>query len=160
VQRLRVALTAATAILMSAVGCGPDRIATYPVSGKVVFEDGQPVSFGVVEFRVNGSIPVARGQIGADGQFTLGTFAAADGAAAGQHQVLVVQHAIIETEVNDPEQAREHRAHKSSFIDPAFASYERSGLTADVQPDTENHFTLVVRRFDPRRRLGAFPRHP
>lgn len=147
VPRLSVSQMAAAAALLAAAGCGPDRIATYPVSGIVVFEDGQRVASGVVEFRTSGSVPIARGQLGADARFTLGTFEAADGAAAGQHQVIVVQHASIESAVNDPEQAREQRAHKSSLIDPAFASYEKSGLKADVEPDAVNRFTPVVRRF-------------
>ena len=36
--------------LVLAIGCGDGRPRAYPVSGKVVFEDGEIVQFGDVEF--------------------------------------------------------------------------------------------------------------
>ena len=137
---------AALALLVAA-GCGDARVKTYPVTGVVQFEDGQPVPSGVIEFRASGSAPVARAKIGRDGSFTLGTFTAADGAVAGRHQVIVVQHAMIESAANDPEHSSEHGAHQTTLVDPAFSSYETSGLSADVKPEAENQHTVKVRRF-------------
>lgn len=136
---------AALALLVAA-GCGDARLKTYPVTGVVQFEDGQPVPSGVIEFRASGSAPVARAKIGHDGSFTLGTFTADDGAVAGRHQVIVVQHAMIESAANDPEHSYEHGAHQTTLVDPAFSSYETSGLSADVKPEAENPQTVKVRR--------------
>ena len=44
-----------------------------PVTGKVVFEDGAPVSFGVIEFVPRGGGAAARSAIDRDGRFTLKT---------------------------------------------------------------------------------------
>lgn len=80
------------ACLLAAVGCGPQHPGTYPVSGKVQFDDGQPVEMGLVELRSKSKPPVnARGKIQADGRFQLGTFEAGDGAVLGDHDVIVVQ---------------------------------------------------------------------
>jgi hypothetical protein len=133
--------------LASLSACQDARVETYPVSGVVRFEDGQPVPFGVIEFRAGPTLPVARGNIGPDGRFTLGTFTAGDGAVAGRHTIIVVQHAIFENAVNDPDHALEHRSHKTSLVDPAHASYETSGLTADVKQDADNRQVVEVRRF-------------
>ena len=37
--------------LTAIVGCGEDGVATYPVSGKVVYPDGSPLAGGVIELR-------------------------------------------------------------------------------------------------------------
>ena len=133
--------------LFSMSGCDDSTVKTYQVSGIVKFEDGQPVPHGVVEFRAGGSAPVARGKIGSDGRFTLGTFSDADGAVEGLHNIIVVQHAIIDSAVNSPDQVREHASHKTVLVDPKFASYDTSELRAEVKPDAENFLTLSVRRF-------------
>lgn len=136
---------------LAAAGCGDARIKTYPVSGVVQFEDGRPVTSGVIEFRASGAGSVARAKIGRDGSFTLGTFTVDDGAVAGRHQVLVVQHATIEIAANDPEHSQEHGSHQTSLIDPAFSSYETSGLSVEVNPGAVNYQSVKVRRFKPAR---------
>lgn len=140
--------------LLSAAGCREAHEKTYPVSGVVQFEDGRPVPFGVIEFRASSSAPVARAKIGRDGSFTLGTFTDDDGAVAGRHQVIVVPHATIENTVNDPERSRQHGAHQTTLVAPAYSSYETSGLSAEIKPDADNRQTVKVRRFTPGRPSG------
>lgn len=73
-------------------GCRDDgRLRTYPVNGKVVFEDGQPLRGGsVICLCESGEHALsARGNIGEDGTFTLGTYDVDDGAIAGQHLVAI-----------------------------------------------------------------------
>lgn len=126
---------------MTLAGCGADRQPTYPVAGKVVFEDGTPLAGGVVEFQ---SVPQdgkpinASGAIQPDGTFRLGTYAADDGAVAGAHKALVRPPEVladIEEGAKPPE----------PVLDPKFQSYETSGLQFTVAQG-DNHFTLRVQR--------------
>jgi hypothetical protein len=79
---------AAVAVLAMATGCGPRRPAVVPASG-VVTLDGEPLAGGFVRL-VPVASRVATGEIGPDGRFTLGTFAAADGCVLGTHGVEVI----------------------------------------------------------------------
>jgi hypothetical protein len=88
------------AALLGALGCGgsgrePPK--TYPVSGKVVFKDGTPMTGGLVEFRsAVEQEHAAFGRIGSDGTFTLETLfdnQKYPGAVAGKHRVTVTPQA-------------------------------------------------------------------
>ena len=91
--RSHCGLAIVLAILACLQGCGSDHPPTYPVSGKVVFEDGKPLTTGglvLLESVVTEGLPVnARGTINADGTFELTTFEDGDGAVAGKHRMLV-----------------------------------------------------------------------
>jgi hypothetical protein len=135
-------------LLAAAVGCGDSRVATYPVSGGVKFDSGEAVSLGMVEFRPIAGGPIARGKLDQFGRFKLRTFIADDGAVAGEHQIVVVQHLPpVPSGVAAP---ADHAEHESMLVAPEFASYATSGLTAVVKPDGANDVSLVVRRLEPR----------
>lgn len=142
----------AAAALLATSGCGDGRPATYPVSGTVRFEDGEPVRFGSVEFRDSQRHTIARGQLDPQGRFSLATFAANDGATEGRHRVVVVQLFRPDQPLAPPEgvyeRPGEHAHHRAlqGMVDPAFASYETSPLTADVRAKTNNEIALSVRR--------------
>ncbi len=87
-----------TAVLILALvaGCGggDDLPKTFPVRGKVVFKDGQPLTRGVVHFRTN-DFPSLRtvGEVQPDGTFVVVTHAngrRSPGAVAGSHRVTVL----------------------------------------------------------------------
>ena len=67
----------------------------YPVNGKVVFENGEPLTTGGVvlceslDTLSDDMAIMARGKIREDGTFELSTFADGDGAVVGKHRVLV-----------------------------------------------------------------------
>src|SRR5438552_17655549 len=86
-QRCR--LTALALILAAAAGCGSSN--TSPVSGKVVFKDGTPLTGGLVLFRpVDEKLQVSsRGDIQPDGTFFLSTYKEGDGAVPGKYQVAI-----------------------------------------------------------------------
>ena len=77
--------------VLTQIGCGPKRPPTYPVKGKLVFEDGTSPRFGEIEFYNAEEKINARGRIERDGTFTVGTFAENDGAVAGTHQIVIIQ---------------------------------------------------------------------
>lgn len=140
-SRLVAALSFAAIALVA--GCGEPRIPTYPVEGSVKFDTGEPVPSGMVEFRPRGEGPIACGKLDQFGRFTLRTFATDDGAVAGKHQVVVVQHLPPQS---GPKAPAEHAKHQSVLVAPEFASYATSGLSAAIKPSDENEVSLIVRR--------------
>ncbi|MFG0288529.1 MAG: hypothetical protein ACF8CQ_10155 [Rhodopirellula sp. JB044] len=129
-----------SAVVTSAlIGCSDPGRDTYPVSGLVRFPDGTVLRDGSVEFEIVGRKPAvtATGQIGPDGTFTLGTFAAADGALAGEHRVAVFSSHRIGTGAERPGMIPENRLH------PRYRSFDSSGITLEVQP-AENQFVIDV----------------
>lgn len=77
-------------LLMSAalaVGCGPDRPETAPVSG-VVKIDGKVVPEGTITFYPKVG-PVAASTINSNGHYSLTTYEPNDGAVLGEHRVAI-----------------------------------------------------------------------
>jgi hypothetical protein len=151
-------------LVAALAGCSSSE-STYPVSGVVRFDDGQPVPYGTVEFREKTSGRIARGQLDVLGRFELGTFATSDGAIAGTHQVIVVQHilpdqllapAAHDAPDRDDEDSDEHAhleaTHEAQLrlVAPKHASYATSGLTARVDANGSNDVTLIVESYSPR----------
>ena len=58
-------------LLGQALGCSSDRLPTYPVTGRVVFTNGDPVKTGLIEFRSVEHGLNARADIARDGSFRL-----------------------------------------------------------------------------------------
>lgn len=78
-------------VAVAVAGCGgvhDGRPATYPAGGIVLF-DGRPLAGAQVSFLAVGAPRAAIALTDAEGIFTLSTFAAGDGAVAGQHVVTV-----------------------------------------------------------------------
>ncbi len=69
-------------------GCSP-KVPLYPVKGTVTYQ-GKSLTTGVVAFHhSDGVSPIAKGDIQADGHFSLQTFQPGDGAVAGEYSVTV-----------------------------------------------------------------------
>jgi hypothetical protein len=128
-------------VLLAAValtGCGDSNPRTYPVRGKLVFADGEPVQTGLVEFRETASGTSARGTVAADGSFTLTTFAPDDGALPGTHQVTVHQ-LMLSDQVANPAEHRHGRP-----VPPRYGSLNESPLTAAVAATDEGPQDVVL----------------
>lgn len=123
--------------LIALVGCS-GRPRTYPVQGKVQFDNGRPVVVGVVELQsIEGKIN-ARGDIARDGTFTLTTFEPGDGAVAGKHKCVVMQMVMVEN--------MEGFKHSTiGVVDPRYATYRGSGLEVEVAKSDENPIVLEVK---------------
>jgi hypothetical protein len=149
------------ALTASFSGCS-NRVATYPVSGTVRFDDGEPVRIGIVEFRCQETGLSARAKLNDEGSFSLGTFGDTDGAPAGTYKIIVVQffdtpprkheHTHTDHEADDHAD-HDHAAHDSHEHEPdarvaaKFSDYSTSPLRATVSSDAVNRFDLVVSRF-------------
>lgn len=118
-------------------GCGSDHVATYPVNGKVMFTDGVPVKSGTVELQSLEQGTTATGTIKDDGTFILGTYSSDDGAVAGKHRAIVVQLIIADG-------VTLHHKNHGLPVNPAYGDYDKSGLTADVQPVEKNDIVLTI----------------
>ena len=126
------------------VGCSSERIPTYAAQGQVVFPDGEPVRTGVLELKSLEHGLNARGQIARDGSFTLGTYAADDGAVAGEHQAIVVQFLAADS---GPDIQHDH----GDPVARRFADYTTSPLRFEIQPSSENQLRVQVERSRPAR---------
>jgi hypothetical protein len=121
------------------LGCSTSELPVYAARGRVTFRDGTAVGAGLVEARpVEAPRPVmARGDIQADGTFTLSTFKLGDGAIKGRHR------AIVRPKISGHEGSEV----TAVPIDARFGSYETSGLSFTVTENAaKNEFTLVVER--------------
>jgi hypothetical protein len=126
-------------MMLLVAGCGQERVPTYPVKGRVVFDDGQPVRSGTVELESMEAPLTASGRIQNDGTFVLGTYTPDDGAAAGKHRAIVVQ-LIISDGVS------KHDLNHGRPVDARFGNFETSGLTAEVEQKESNELTLSIPR--------------
>lgn len=116
------------------VGCQPQS-QVYPVTGKVVYKDGEAIMGGQVEFesqeheqRLN-----ARGKINSDGSFHLGTYTLDDGALLGAHKAIVIPP--MRSESNPQLVGKE--------IHLRFRNYTDSPLEFTVEAK-ENYFEIAV----------------
>jgi hypothetical protein len=136
-------LLAILVILVNFSACGSKHNATYPVTGKVTFDNGQPLTTGgMIMFRhttEDGQAQItASGTFEVDGMYQLSTFKEGDGAVAGRHEVLVRAKRTAQQTGNTNRLS-------PSPIDPKFERYETSNLTFTVEPG-DNEFNIVVKR--------------
>ncbi len=131
-------------LFASVVGCSNSGdVPTYQVTGKVTFPDGSPLHGGWVIFHSADHATAARGTIDEEGMFRLGTYAAADGAVAGLHRVVVVPGKPENYDPDDPVQRQ-----ALIMIDRRFSRPDTSGLKYEVDPEGENHFDIEVEARD------------
>ncbi|WP_417390052.1 hypothetical protein [Gimesia sp.] len=117
---------------------------TYPASGTVKF-NGEPLEGATIVFQSNGAqTQAAVGRTDKDGHFQLRTFEEGDGAIAGEHRVAIT---CIRTE-GPAEGANLDEADvvikETSLIPTVYGNAQKSGLTANVNPDQENDFTFEL----------------
>jgi hypothetical protein len=122
------------AVLAALTGCRDSgRLATYPVTGKVLFPDGKPLVDGNVIFFSTEHKLRARGRIEADGSYDLSTYEAHDGAVAGTHQVMVLP--FFDRSDGPP----------SVPINQRFQNFSTSDLSFRVTPEGPNEFNITVK---------------
>jgi hypothetical protein len=127
-------------LLFASLGCAPSNPKTYPVQGRVFFEDERNVELGSVEFRLDSDSQrtVARGKIAPDGSFSLSTFEPGDGALPGKYKVIVQQMVIAE----GFKKGHQH----GPRVPSRYAEYGNSGLTAEVKPESKNVIEIKLKK--------------
>jgi len=121
-------------------GCGPSESAVYPVSGSLKLAGGQSPVGCVVEFSSQAAETKgvnARGEVGADGSYTLKTTLNGkekDGAVAGPHKVVVIPPSASSTPGSPPPPP----------VPVKYMDYNSSGLTFEVKPGEANTFPITL----------------
>ena len=127
------AMLAALPVVLA--GCGGN--GTYPVEGKVVYQDGVPAT-DLAGYLVNLDLPDqqvgASGLVQPDGTFTIGTFEDDDGALPGKYRVAITPP---EPPVDAPP--------PKPIIPRTYGDLQKSGLEMEVKPE-DNDITLTVQR--------------
>jgi hypothetical protein len=122
-------------VVLASTGCGKTKPATAPVTGRVLL-DGKPVAAAAVMFEpVDGGVP-ARGSTGADGSFTLSTFARDDGALVGRHRVSVskfVTEGVAANEFGLEAAPGQPGLQPKAALPARYADAKTSGLEATVE---------------------------
>ncbi|MBM4068092.1 MAG: hypothetical protein FJ271_03995 [Planctomycetes bacterium] len=116
---------AGAVLVVCLCSCGDEQPPTFPVSGKVVFQNGVPVTHAIIEF-TRPSGPMARARLAGDGSFALET-AGRPGAVAGTHRIAIIPIAIAE----DVSPAQ-HQHGPARAIPAKYRRQETSGLERDI----------------------------
>ena len=143
---------------LAVAGCGSDveRADVYKVSGKITLNGAAVPDAGVI-FSPRDGQPLATGRTNTNGEYTLTTYEAGDGAAAGAYDVILSKSAPAETS-----QEVSHEAYASggalpshsgpqggtpqsqSLLPDRYSKTGESGLEATVTPDGENVFNFTL----------------
>jgi hypothetical protein len=126
--------------LAGLAGCGSG---TYPVSGRLEYDDGQPITElagSSVTFTSEKLGVEARGELQQDGSFRLGTKRTNDGAPPGTYKVIVTQ----------PHPAPERPVTGRPVVDLAYEDPETTPLEATVEAKS-NDFTFKLKRLKGKR---------
>ncbi|MBI3461537.1 MAG: carboxypeptidase regulatory-like domain-containing protein [Planctomycetes bacterium] len=129
-------------LLVHMAGCGPSGPAMEPVTG-VVSYNGRPVAGARITFVAPNSPRVAVGTTNEAGEFTLSTMSDGDGAVVGKHQVSITSftpEAIARMSNAQQEALGRGQKVEGSSLPTRYASFETSGLSANVEAGGENHF--------------------
>lgn len=111
------------------------------LTGRVLFDDGQPLSFGTVYF--SNDIMMYRGSIGKDGTFTIGELRDGDGIPPGKYKAWLEDVNTWEP-VLDKNGQRTEKIIEQVVIKPKFAKRESSDISFEVKPGAKNRIEIVV----------------
>lgn len=129
--------------IVSLVAACSSSEALFPAAGKVVFEDGVAVSFGVIEFVPRGGGAAARSAIESDGGFALKT-AGRLGAVGGDHDVYVVQPTVAEG-VEPHAHGRHGSGMRPRLVHARYGQRGQSDLLVRIDSGTGNQLVITVR---------------
>ena len=119
--------------LLFSVGCGQN----VRVTGKVTFEDGSPLTKGVVIF--NAGATESKAPIEEDGSYTVGTLKSNDGLPRGTYRVYITGASLFPG-INAKGAPLGPVVH---LVDTKFAAPETSGLTCEVKGSMTHNITVT-----------------
>jgi hypothetical protein len=134
---------------LALAGCEDGQTKTYPVKGKVTLSDGSPLANARVIFDGGEAGVKAEGRTGADGSYTITTYADGDGAVAGAHRVIVMgPPRMIEAEGGEGGEGEGSVQEDPSVakIHSKYQTYANSGLSFTVATTGENVYDITVER--------------
>jgi hypothetical protein len=130
---------AVLAALAGAAGCGGERA---PVTGRVAYQDGSPLTEGNVIGQMGEGVAsvTVQGNVKPDGSFSWGTERPGDGARPGLYRVAVIPRGL-----GDSERGQGMRP----AVDSRYTSFATSGITFEVKRG-RNTLNITVSRPAPR----------
>ncbi len=154
-SRSRVISQSALVLLVLAMaGCSNQVLPTYPVQGQLKYEDGSVPMFGDIEFYNADHQLNARGKIRRDGSFTVGTFQENDGAVAGKHKIVIMQHMVSPLVARHRAEMSTHHDH-GKLLSNHYFDYRTSDLECEIVPG-ENQIELVL-KLNPKQTEDGLP---
>lgn len=134
-------------VCLAAIGCRPsERADVVPVTGRVLF-NGEPLKYGSIVFQPTHGQP-ARGEIQSNGEFTLSTYRAGDGAAVGRHKVRVTCYTS-----QDSRQKKENSTASDSLgeslIPLRYTNFDTSGLEVALLAGGNKPFVFELKSEPP-----------
>jgi hypothetical protein len=156
---LRLLSSAAALAALVIAGCsgaeGDNQVDVYEVTGTVTL-DGKPLADALVTFSPKAGQPVATGQTDSSGKYTLQTYEAGDGAAAGEYVALVYKNeadasAASGPAAHDPNNPNpqahsgpSRRTAVKSLVPQKYGSVDQSDLKVTVK-EGENNIPLDLK---------------
>lgn len=134
---IRIWTVALLAVALVSCSKSPEKPATYPVTGRVMYE-GNPASGAVVILHaIGGSATGERPRAKADGkgEFTLTTFTNGDGAPAGEYAVTV-----------EWKRAEDHPEQGADLLPAAYSDPKTTKLKATISAGTNDPLVLKLSR--------------
>lgn len=142
--------------LLCVSGCGEesDQVPVYKVSGTVTY-NGEPIEGAQVVFIPVEQGPAATGTTDSDGKYQLTTYAAEDGAPAGEYKVKITKMSKppLESGPSGPAGGEEGYAPPGqeamswtpeNLLPEKYAIPDQSGLTATVEANDNNTFAFEL----------------
>lgn len=137
-------------LLITAFGCGSDKVSVYPVSGTITL-DGEPMKGGgsiafVPTGKDAGKAP--GGEIDEEGNYVLNTYASRDGSMAGSFRVVISQVIAEEPEATpdgSPPPVQKAALSPKYFIPAIYSDVKNTPLKATVET-SENEINFDLKR--------------
>ena len=134
---IRVWAVALLAVALASCSKSPEKPATYPVSGRVLYE-GNPATGAVVILHAIGGAATGerpRAKADAQGEFTLTTFTTGDGAPAGDYAVTV-----------EWRRADDHPEQGVDLLPPSYSDPKTSKLKVTIAGGSNEPLVLKLTR--------------
>ncbi|AGA25741.1 hypothetical protein [Singulisphaera acidiphila] len=141
------------ACLSTLAGCGSSdgaagKVTVYPVKGKVLLADGQPLTSGRVVFMPLGELMIeSSGPIGSDGTFSLSTGVSGEGAPAGDFRVKIEPD---DSNLAVAKPGTKSMAKRKLPFPPQYADEETSGLKITIKPEPNDLPPIRLQKTAPR----------
>jgi hypothetical protein len=131
----QTALVLIAALSLAAAGCGSaqnqNQLPVFPASGKITFKGAAPDgAYLALHSKTNAKAPngqevIPTAQVRSDGTFDLSSYAAKDGAPAGEYKVTIEWHKTVKSAGGEPTLG-------PNLLPPQYSKTETSPLTVAI----------------------------
>lgn len=134
-----IGLASLALVLTQLIGCGGSEPIPEPTTGRVVFDNGEPVRFGQIEYRSMDNGRRYASQLDGDGCFELLDFAGNEVIEPGEYEVIVYQFRFADFGINM----------EASEIPRRYADFYTSDLRATIEPGQQRRLDVVLKSDSP-----------